>query len=190
MTIVRSRKTKATEAPAKMTAAVKRQVIMAFTLQRQNAALAKKNKQEADVQRDVLMPLIAEYGVPFGDDGQHRAIVLDEPIDGKTNIVRQRKVSRFLDLDKAEALAKRKGLLDKVQSITVTIADIPAEKAEALDAALAAAGLEIFGDVVQQRTFSQDRFYAAHQADRTKITEKDIDRIMVEEESFALAPTA
>jgi hypothetical protein len=184
-TTLRRKPVTAPAAP-KMSKAVRDTIKKAFTTRLGSKDAIKDLTNESDAARDVLMPLIQQYGVPYGDQSQHLAILLDEPILGKTAIVRQSRVVQSVDVDKAEKIATRKGVLDKVQTLSVSLDGIPAEKADALDAALKAAGLEQFADVIVRREFSQDRFYALHQTDKSAITEKDIDSILVDTVSYSL----
>ena len=189
-TIVRKRTAK-TDAPPKLTPSVLRKVASAFAQHRLAKSQIKALTEVSNELRDVdLLPLIETYGAPHGTNGQHLAIELDPPVDGQRFVVRERRVSSSIDVDKAEGIAKRKGVLDKVQVCSVSLTGIPAEKRDALEAALDAAGLSEFADVVLRTEFSQERFYALHQSDRTVITERDIDKILVETESFSLVGRA
>lgn len=186
MTTVIRRRTGKTEKP-KLTPRVKSKIANAFMDNRKLKADAAEATKAADKLRDNdLLPDIEAYGEPYGDQGQHRAIVLDDEVDGYNAVVRQRNVSRGVDVDKAEALAERKGVLPQVQTCTLSLTDIPGERYDALLKALETAGLEAFGDVVVRREFSQDRLYAYHQQHRDVITPRDLDKIIVETESFSL----
>jgi hypothetical protein len=65
-----------------------------------------------DREKKPLMDVLASFGTE--DDKGHRRIKLDEPIHGIDAIVRQRKVAHSVDETEAEAIARAKGLYDRL----------------------------------------------------------------------------
>jgi len=76
----------------------------------QKARTAKREDQL----KGVLMDVLATFGEPYGDEGQHRTIRFPKPIRGIAAFVRQRKTLHEIDETKAEAIARRKGLYDRL----------------------------------------------------------------------------
>lgn len=186
MTTVIRRRTAKVETP-KTTSRIRSKVATAFAENRRLKAESAEAAKAANLLRDDdLLPVIAKFGEPFGENGQHLVIVLDNDVDGYNAVVRQRNVSRKVDLDKAEALANRKGVLPQVQTCSLSIDGIPGERYDDLIKALAAAGLDTFGDAIVKRDIDENRFYAYQQRHRDVITDRDIDKLFVETESFSL----
>ena len=61
-----------------------------------------------------LMKTLEHYGAPYGPEGQHLSIKFPEAIRGYVRFVRQQKVSIHTDETKAEAIARSKGLYDRL----------------------------------------------------------------------------
>lgn len=61
-----------------------------------------------------LMPLLERAGEPYGEAGQHRMLKFPRPIRGIAALIRQAKVSQSVDTTKAEAIARQKGIYDRL----------------------------------------------------------------------------
>lgn len=61
-----------------------------------------------------LMDTLATYGDPYGPSGQHQTIEFPRPIRGIIRFVRQSKVSTDVDETKAEAIARQRGIYDRL----------------------------------------------------------------------------
>lgn len=97
-----------------------------------------------------LVDTITEEGE--ADDGGSLWLDLPEPVDGKSSVKYERRVSRGLNVDKAEAWLDGKGMLEECQT-TITVLD-------------------------------EEKLLAAHYAG--KISEKELDKLYNENESWAL----
>lgn len=122
---------------------------------------------------DKLMPDLLKFGEPYGEKGQHLAIELPEEIDGFVRLVRRANVSRLLDIDAAEALLKKKGVLEECQTGTITIRDIPGAIIDDVVDAIAKLKLEKRGLLpTLDVAFSQDAMYAVYQRQRQELQER------------------
>ncbi len=79
-------------------------------LREQKARLAAR---EADLKK-VLMAYMERYGEPYGPSNQHRAVIFDKPIRGIARFVRQSKVTQMVDETRAEAIARKLGIYDRL----------------------------------------------------------------------------
>lgn len=70
-------------------------------------------KREAEL-KDVLMKTLAVYGDPYGEAGQHRTIKFPRPIRSIARFVRQTKVTTEVDETKAEAIARQRGIYERL----------------------------------------------------------------------------
>lgn len=144
-------------------------------------------KKEHEALRDQLfMPDLEKHGRPHGENGAHRAIDLPEPVDGYVRLVRRANISSQLDLDAAEKLCADRGVLDEVQSTTITVTGISNADLAALQTVLRK--LEKIGTVEQRTDFDQDKLYALHQRDRELITEQELDDLLVEDVRYSFHP--
>jgi hypothetical protein len=97
-----------------------------------------------------VVDAVQEMGEP--DDNGSLWLDLDAPVDGKSSVKYERRVSRGLDVNKAEGWLDGKGLLEECQT-TITVLD-------------------------------EEKLLAAHYAG--KISEKELDKLYTENESWAL----
>ncbi len=151
-----------------------RRISKHFVNFRKQKNLAAAATTEAERLRDKeLMPALVEYGTAHGEKGVHLAIDLPEPVDGFVRIVRRSNTSTFVDVDAAEKMLKRKGVLQEAQMTTVVIT-VPATDSEELLTSLEKLKLEKkFGTLPQVETsFSQEAMYALHQRHRAEIEER------------------
>lgn len=75
----------------------------------------KKRLEEREGElKKVLMKVLEGSGEPYGPDGQHRTIAFPRAIRGISGFVRQTKVSTTVDSVKAEAIARHKGIYDRL----------------------------------------------------------------------------
>lgn len=86
-------------------------------LREQKARLATR---EADLKK-ALMAYIERYGDPYGPSNQHRAITFDKPIRGIARFVRQSKITQMVDEVKAEAIARKLGIYDRLFRPVMTL---------------------------------------------------------------------
>ena len=70
-------------------------------------------KREAEL-KGVLMRSLSDYGDPYGAEGQHRKISFPRPIRGIAAFIRQSKVTTEVDETKAEAIARQRGIYDRL----------------------------------------------------------------------------
>lgn len=70
-------------------------------------------KREGELKKE-LMEILSRVGEPYGPEGQHRAIELPKAVRGIIRLVRQAKVSNGVDETKAEAVARSKGLYERL----------------------------------------------------------------------------
>jgi hypothetical protein len=78
--------------------------------------------REAELKND-LMDALATYGDPYGPSGQHQTIEFPRPIRGIVRFVRQSKVSTTVDETKAEAIARRQGIYERLFKPVMTLDD-------------------------------------------------------------------
>ena len=165
-------------------------VIESFTKFRtaKNDEVAAKATHES--LRDTLLPLVEAFGTAHGEHGQHQSIELPEAVDGFVRIVRRANVSELFDLDLGEKLAVKSGVLEDVQttSITVTFAGTAAEAKLVMDA-IETAKIEAMGATVTANVkVEQDKFYALHQRNRDLITAADLESCIVREIKHSFFP--
>lgn len=162
-------------------------LVKSFTEFRRLKVAETAAKQQHEKLRDEeLMPALVAHGQPHGEQGQHLALELPEPIDGFVRIVRRRNVSTSLDIDAAEALAEEKGVLQEVQTGSIRVDGIPADKLAGLEKLIAQ--LEKVGTVDVKVELDQDKLFAVHQADRERITEAELDKLFVEDVRYSFVP--
>lgn len=158
---------------------------------------------------DVLMPALKAAGKAHGEKGQHLAIDLPEPIDGFVRLVRRTNESRAIDVDAAEAMLKKKGVLDQCQLSTITISGVTGDIVDELLETLAKLKLEQKYGVLPtcHTTFSQEAMYAIYQRQRQElealeaagkkigvrerskyITEAELDGLIVTETTYSFHP--
>jgi hypothetical protein len=70
-------------------------------------------KREAEL-KGVLMKTLEYFGDPSGDSGQHRYLKFPRPIRGIAGFIRQTKVGIEVDETKAEAIARQRGIYDRL----------------------------------------------------------------------------
>jgi hypothetical protein len=70
-------------------------------------------KRESEL-KPTLMKMLERHGLPYGEEGQHQTVEFAKPIRGIARFVRQRKVLRETDEVKAEAIARRKDLYERL----------------------------------------------------------------------------
>jgi hypothetical protein len=151
-------------------------LVEAFRTFRDAKNLAETNVAIANRLRDeVIMPGLKATGTAHGEQGQHLAIDLPEPIDGFTRLVRRANKSRAVDIDAAEKMLKKKGVFEQTQSASVTITGITADRLEELLTDLAKLKLEKkYGVLPQSQTsFSQELMYAVYQRQRQELQERE-----------------
>lgn len=81
---------------------------------------ARVAKREAEVKKR-LMAVLEEYGESYGGEGQHRTLDFPKSIRGIARFVRQRKVATTVDETKAEAIARRLGIYDRLFRPVMTL---------------------------------------------------------------------
>ena len=64
--------------------------------------------------KETLMKELSRFGLPYGDQGQHRTFEFPRPIRGVYRFVRQTKVTTKIDETKAEAIARQRGIYDRL----------------------------------------------------------------------------
>ena len=69
--------------------------------------------REAEL-KGVLMKALEVYGDTSGPSGQHRTIKFPRPIRGIAGFIRQAKVVTDIDETKAEAIARQRGIYDRL----------------------------------------------------------------------------
>jgi hypothetical protein len=79
-------------------------------------------KREAEL-KGVLMEDLDAFGDPYGASGQHRTIEFPKPIRGIARFVRQTKVTTGVDETKAEAIARQRGIYDRLFKPVMTLDD-------------------------------------------------------------------
>lgn len=154
---------------------------------RNAADLAKKEHEK--LRDEELMPALIAYGQAHGEKGQHLSIPLDEEIDGFVRLVRRANTSRFIDVDKAEAMATAGKYLSDIQvgRVAFVFEGTPAEARKVVKQ-LKAAGMEDHGPIQSTDVFSQERLMAFHQKNRERLTEAQLDSLFVEETTYAFHP--
>lgn len=70
-------------------------------------------KRESEL-KPRLMDTLEAFGEPYGDEGQHRTINFPKPIRGIARFVRQRKTVNTVDEIKSEAIARERGIYDRL----------------------------------------------------------------------------
>ena len=83
---------------------------------------ARTANREAEL-KGGLMDLLKEFGDPYGDEGQHRTLAFPRPIRGIARFVRQAKVGTEVDTVKAEAIARQRGIYDRLFKPVMTLDD-------------------------------------------------------------------
>lgn len=78
------------------------------------------SKREAQM-KPQLMGILEKFGLPYGAEGQHQTIEFPRPIRGIARFVRQRKTFNEVDETKAEAIARRKGLYERLFQPVMTL---------------------------------------------------------------------
>jgi hypothetical protein len=74
---------------------------------------ARTAKRESEL-KGVLMDELVSFGEPSGSEGQHRTIRFPRPIRGIKAFIRQAKIVTEVDETKAEAIARQRGLYDRL----------------------------------------------------------------------------
>lgn len=70
-----------------------------------------------------LMDALETFGDPYGASGQHRTIEFPKPIRGIARFVRQAKVVNEVDETQAEAIARQRGIYDRLFKPVMTLDD-------------------------------------------------------------------
>lgn len=83
---------------------------------------ARTANREAEL-KSVLMDLLKDFGDPYGDEGQHRHLKFPRPIRGIAAFVRQKKISTEVDETKAEAIARQRGIYERLFKPVMTLDD-------------------------------------------------------------------
>lgn len=148
-------------------------------------ALAKQGHET--LRDEKLMPALEKYGEAHGENGQHLAIPLPEPIDGFTRLVRRANTSTYINIDRAEALAEERGFLPHIQTTTVTVR-VPAERLPAMAKLIASLEKLEGAEVFTTTLFDQDRLYAYHQAHRDQLTEQEMDSLLDSDTRYSFHP--
>jgi hypothetical protein len=78
--------------------------------------------REAEL-KGVLMGVLRDYGDTSGTSGQHRQIMFPRPIRGIAGFVRQAKVVNEVDEVKAEAIARERGIYERLFKPVPTLDD-------------------------------------------------------------------
>jgi len=81
---------------------------------------ARLEAREAELKKELLAVLEA-MGEPYGPEGQHRTIAFPRPIRNIARFVRQTKSTTKVDLIKAEAIARSKGIHDRLFTMQPTL---------------------------------------------------------------------
>ena len=81
---------------------------------------ARLEAREAELKKD-LMAVLEAVGEPYGPEGQHRSVTFPRPIRNIARFVRQTKSSTKVDLVKAEAIARSKGIYDRLFTMQPTL---------------------------------------------------------------------
>lgn len=186
MTVVKRRSSASKKKPT-LNMALVIEGFRGFRAAKNTEATAKATAEEL---RDKLLPVVETFGVAHGEHGQHQAIELPEPVDGYVRLVRRKNVSQFFDLDAAERLAADKGVLEDVQttSITLTFAGTAAEAHE-LMRVLKHNDVESMGAaIVADVRVEQEKVYALHQRQPKVITAGDLDKLLVDDVKFSFHP--
>lgn len=173
-------------------------IVKHFTRFRELKRAEKAAKEEHERLRDEeLMPALIEYGQAHGEKGQHLAIELPEPVDGLTRLVRRANTSHYVDVDKAEEMAKKGGYLEDIQVGVVQFQFVGTpEEASVVRALLEKAKVEKYAPIQHAERFDQDRLMAFHQThreptrkgDKKVLTEDQLDSLMVEETTYSFFP--
>jgi hypothetical protein len=85
---------------------------------RENKAVLEQREKQL---KSDLMDMLVEYGQPYGPEGQHRSIDFPGPVRGYVRLVRQSKSSVSVDGARAEAIARQKGLYDRLFKPVMTL---------------------------------------------------------------------
>lgn len=93
-------------------------VMDTFMSQGREMILLREQKAKLEARETVLkkslMEMLAEYGLPYGPEGQHRTIDFATPIRGIARFVRQSKTSMSVDETRAEAIARMHKIYDRL----------------------------------------------------------------------------
>lgn len=79
-------------------------------------------KREAEL-KPGLMEALSAYGLPSGESGQHRVIEFPQPIRKVLRFVRQAKVTTGVDEVAGEAIARERGIYDRLFKPVMTLDD-------------------------------------------------------------------
>lgn len=164
-------------------------LVAKFVKFRANKDLEAAAKKAHEKLRDEeLMPALVQFGQPHGEKNVHLAIELPHPVAGFRRLVRRANTTRLLDIDAAEALLRSKGLLQEVQTITITVTGLPGNSlVQAEEFAREFGGMDEVTVKVDVR-FDQDKLYALHQRDRGALTEAELDGLIVSNTTYAFFP--
>lgn len=69
--------------------------------------------REAEL-KSVLMEQLQDYGDPYGQQGQHQKIAFPKAIRGIAAFIRQAKVTTEVNQTRAEAIARQRGIYDRL----------------------------------------------------------------------------
>lgn len=81
---------------------------------------ARVAKREGEL-KGVLMDVLAAFGEPYGEEGQHRYIKFPKPIRGIAGFIRQKKTLNEIDETKCESIARQRGLYDRLYKPVMTL---------------------------------------------------------------------
>lgn len=162
-------------------------VIEAF---RKNRALkateAEAKKEHEKLRDDVILPGVKALGAPHGEKSQHLAIALDQPIGGKTHIVRRANKSTWLNVDRTDALVAELGIEKDVCQSTITVTYTGGiAYVEMLRRKLAADG-DLAPFIEVSTKVDQEMLYAYQQTHRDKMPDKVLDGLFDTDVKYTL----
>lgn len=108
-------------------------------------------EKEETALKKTVMGDIEKYGTPSGSQGQHLAIKFTEPIRGFIGLLRQSKTSVSVDETRAEAIARQKGIYDRLFKMRPVLDQ---------DAVMVAVAEGIISDAELEEIFPQRTTYA------------------------------
>lgn len=195
MTVVKTRgvlknaKPSAPASPTKLDLAALIESFVAFRAAKDSESVAKTTHETL---RDrVLMPAITTFGHTWGDQEQHQAIEFPAPVAGFIRLVRRANVSRSFNVEAARALVKRLKIEEEVSRTQVTLTwEGSPQAGEALAAKIRkAAGLSDDDETLTVHTdVSQDLLWAYHLKNKTRVTEKHLDGLIIEDTRYSFVP--
>lgn len=89
-----------------------------MVLVREQKSRVEKREKEIKAR---LMDVLAAYGEPYGDEGQHRYVPFPKAIRGIAGFVRQKKTIHEEDSVEAEVIARQRGIYDRLFKPVMTL---------------------------------------------------------------------